>query len=168
MITYAQPVWRKPHAAGGKYNSKHRVTAPSSKPRPCCGLNIGLTTHRGLRCLPVTSSVQLQCVFHNYSPYTHTLCSDNFWILVPTIKEHSTITWTHWSNCNALDFAAGRCLVQIRARTLVSLTVVFVSSFYPAKCQDIAPARIHFKGLFFFLLGELTTWNVHILSKPIH
>jgi len=134
-------VWHKPHTAGGKYNSIHTVTAPLSTPCPCCGLNIGLTTHQGLRCLtqlPAVFICSLFCTSQPIHPY-FMLCQ-----CLNTrakIKECTIITWTDWSNGNVLDFAVGRHLLQILARTPASLTEVFVSSFYPGKCQDIAPAR---------------------------
>lgn len=145
MTTTWQPilcaVWHKPHIVGGKYNSIHTVTAPLSTPCPCCGLHIGLTTHRGLRCLPQLPAVficSLFCTSQPIHPYFMLRQRIN---TRAEIKERTIVTWTDWSNGNALDFAVGRCLLQILARTPASLTEVSVSSVYPGKCQDIAPAR---------------------------
>jgi hypothetical protein len=100
--------------------------------------------------------------FSHHSPYTHTLCIANVRILVPKIKEHTIITWTEWSNGNALYFAAGRCLVQILAETPASLPEVCfiilcsqIPGYYPNEATTMS-FQTFFHSSF---LSYLTIWH---------
>jgi hypothetical protein len=166
-------VWRKPHAAGGKYYSKHRVAAPLSTPLLVVAWTQEWPLILCLRCLPQLQAVFTRSLFFTSQPIHPYFMLCRVWILVPKIKERTIITWTHWSNGNALDFAAGRHLVQILAWTPASMTEVFVSSFYPTKCKDIAPVRpqphlskhfsIHHSS--FILPSDTTLSNINKKNK---
>jgi len=147
-------VWHKPHAAGGNHNSKHTVTAPLSTPCPCCGLNIGLTTHRGLRCLPQLPAVficSLFCIAQLIHPY-FMLCQRLN--TRAEIKERTIITWADWSNGNALDFAVGRRLLQILAWTPASLCRQ-MSGYCPSQATS-TPFQTFFNSSF---LSYITIWH---------